>query len=842
MTATNLLKSLQGLVCGLMFTAVLCSPLRAQTSAEWRSYEVYQPKVKRGFVVEAALDGLAYSHCPTLMWFKGRWFCAWNGNELPDEGTLGQQVWMSTSRDGVTWPKPFAPFSSAALCETPSRDYKAIQWQPEFIVVNDQLWCFFCMVGKEGGCYFAQLAEPDGKWSIRRLRFSDASLNIDGHRIARIFPSQNPVQLRSGRVLVPVILWTEDRASDVPKEAKDDTTFGWTRYRHVGVLYSDDLGKTWSLSPGCTMPNRTWCAWEPTVWEQSDGSVLMAFRNNSRSGCFKETVRPSQYMIGSRSRDGGKTWDTPDYIPIETVCSRMYVAPLDGKGIWNPVVPGDDYKGRLQLMFHNDLPSSGNWAGERRNLAVYFKRGDGFEFTAGPGFTGNEPSVCYPQHAIHDGALVVTYNQNFSRKRSIRYARITPLPDPAKRYLLPRSDTVPSWRPGLHDGFLRFEGEQQLVSREAPAPNGNRVSLSAWIRWKHPGTLIETGAGGLLWKIGKGKPDGTSRVPSPCLFFSSHASEPSQILSTLALPSPLKKDQRELKEDAWIYVGLDLDPDHKTAVFYVDDRSEKVAIAPAKHATLKGALARVGWGGLLPMFFGDIRFLAMFDEPIGESGHRYLHDRFAADVGQKPLAGGAPIPSKPLLWMDPSDPQFARQWTMPDGSFQGGRTVKEDGLDFLRFFGEGSAGVDVDENHRDRGDKVELRFRFKIESGNEQVICTTGDANQPARVVASKGQVLLSAGNQQQSCGKLPTSQWADLQITTFGNRTIAQLDNQPPVEVTHTPRGTWIYLGQGYQTGTLTPDDRFLIDASSVQSRVTRSSSSVPPICPPPPTGSKAS
>ena len=63
---------------------------------------------------------------------------------------------------------------------------------------------------------------------------------------------------------------------------------------------------------------------------------------------------------------------------------------------------------------------------------------------------------------------------------------------------------------------------------------------------------------------------------------------------------------------------------------------------------------------------------------------------------------------------------------------------------------------------------------------------------------------------------------WAQLEITTSANTTRAQLGNQTPVEVTHNPQGTWVYLGQGFRTDTLTPDDEFLIDVESVQSRVT--------------------
>ncbi len=785
-------------------------PVPAQTPDRWRHHEVYQPKVERGYVIESSLDGLAYNHCPTVMWFRDRWICAWNGNEVPCEGRPGLQIWMSTSRDGVTWSPPFAPFSNAELCENPFRHSKATQWQPEFIIINDQLWCFFYESSgnrAEKGCYFAQLSGPDDKWSIRRILFNgDGALELNGHKTGMIFPSQNPVQLRSGRIIVPVVL-CGGRSPDAPDKAKGF----WATYRHASVLYSDDLGETWNASLGCTMPGRTFCPWEPTVWEQSDGSVRMLFRNNSNSVFLDKMPRPSQFLIGALSRDGGQTWGLPEYVPIETICSRMYVAPLDGKGIWNPVIPDDDYTGRLQLMFHNDVPGSRSWSGDRRNLAIFFKRGDGFEFTAGPGFVGTEPRAVYPQHCIHNNALIVTYCQSVFEKRSIRYARLTPLPDPEKRYLLPRSDIEPNRKPRIKNKCLWFEGGQKISSRNVPDPVDKRLSLAAWVRWKSGSVLIDTRPAGLTLQIAMAD---KGRDRKPCLLFACDGIQPRLLYSTLTV-----------EPDEWTYVGLDLDTKKGEAVFYVNAHSERVKITPGARPSLKGTTACIGSkrhrnSNSMP-FSGGIRFMSMFDAPIGSAGHRHCYNRFATDVKRKPLDGGSPITANPLLWMDPTDADFEQQFEIPDDCFQGVRKTKVDGKSVLRFFGEGSAGVDLDENHRNRGDSVELRFRFKHESGNKQVLCTIGDADQPARLVINKNQLFLTAGTQKVLCDDLPVGTWSSVTVTTAGDKTRVQLDNSPPVEVTHTPKGTWVYLGQGYRTGKSTGNDHFVIDITSVQSKV---------------------
>jgi len=131
--------------------------------------------------------------------------------------------------------------------------------------------------------------------------------------------------------------------------------------------------------------------------------------------------------------------------------------------------------------------------------------------------------------------------------------------------------------------------------------------------------------------------------------------------------------------------------------------------------------------------------------------------------------------------------------------------------------------VDLDENLRERGDRVEFAFRFRLEAGDPHVLCTVGDANHPARLVARSGEILLRAGDQEARCGPLKPDGWTTIELTTFGDQTTASVDGQPRVSVRHTPQATWLYLGQGYRTGTIPVGHRFLIDLPSVRSRVVR-------------------
>jgi hypothetical protein len=774
-------------------------------------HEVYQPKVQRGYVVESALDGLPYNHCSTVMWFKDRWFCAWNGNDKPIEGTPGLQAFMSTSVDGRNWSAPFAPFSDPARCETPYRLLQGRQWQPVSAVIGGELWCFFWQNSsrpEDRGLMFGRLREPDGKWTIRRLELGEGGRVEMLGRWWAFFTAQNPVQLRSGRVLVPLTLVGEHNAPD----AVDHAPLFRRRSKRATVIYSEDGGGTWEISPGCAPKDRTWRPWEPTVWEQSDGSVAMIFKNNSHPSYVKEMPRPSEFLFRSLSRDGGATWAQPAYLPIESVSSRMYVFPLDGAGSWRPGVSAVDRPGRLWLMVQNDFPGGTGWQPDRRDLALFFKRGDGFAFTPGPVFSGSDPVACYPQASVHGDAMVVTYTESYIEKRSIRYAHLSPLPNPAKRYLLPRADVERTPRPRHEGAVLYFEGAQHVDSQSIPNPGRKGLALAAWIRPDSNGILLDTrrrrtassAAGGFSWGV---TVMGAERTP--VMYLQTGGA------SQLAAMLPIRRGE-------WMYAGIDLDPERGRIHFLVDDRTMEVPLPRDAARALAGANARIGAGQSTGTpFFGAVRFLGCFDGPIGNSAHAALYDRFAGESRRLALDRGTELTAKRLLWMDPAALDFPENFILPKAGFQGVRTAQEDARQVLRFTGEGSAGVDLDENNRACGDAVGLRFRFQPRQGERLILCTVGDANKPARVRWDRGFIKIAAGEMIADVGRAPLGAWSELEIRTAGDFTEASVNGGAFGRVTHEPEGTWVFLGQGYRTGGGSVDDTFLVDVGSVESNV---------------------
>ena len=770
--------------------AALVGVVGCKAPDAWRRYEVYQPTVERHFVVNTHAQRLKYNHDSSVAWFRDRWLCLWNANEPPAEGRPGQLNYVSTSRDvGKTWSSPEPVFSSEARSENPIPCAKGTQWQPNLIVVDGELWAVWSQGSKDehAGCYVSKLSGPDGKWVNRLLKWDgETRPEVDGKRF-RLFPTQNPLQLRSGRVLAPVTM-IGTKAADAPPAVK-----GWLAYeKRDSVIYTDDGGETWHVSPGAIQPGRSWAQWEPTVWELRDGTVMMFSRNNDFRGRKDDGPRPAEMLQWSRSADGGATWTPHQAVPLETVASRMHVLPCGGDRF---------------VMVHNDWPA-GQFVSDRRNLALFFTRGAGIDFVAGPGLTGGEPIVAYPQMWIHGGQMLVSYSQGRAF-RSIKVARVAPLPSPRRHYLFPRSNVPPGGGPRRVGDAWQFSGAQHIATREVVDPGTGAFSAGAWVWPEQPGVLLDTRSldppGGFLWGL-----VGHARSCRPYLW--------------LGTPEHNLHASLKLKPAAWNYVGVSVDSRAGTATFYVNGKSETVRFTAPAPRPLRGTTGYVGHkrfeGSRVPGFVGRLRAMALYPgTAFGIEEHNWLHNALghaAREPARKPAA-------RPVLWLDPADAAGLERDFVAPGPQDAVERATVDGRDVLRFAGEASAGVDLDENRRKRGDIVEFAFRFRIESGGVHVLCTIGDANEPARLVAREGDIWIEAGDERKRCGAVSAEGWTSVHLSSGGSGSTAAVDGGEAVAVSHKPVATWLYLGQGYRTGMVPAASRCVIDIGSARSRVIR-------------------
>lgn len=760
----------------------------------WRIYEVYQPRIERYYIVNAHKHALKYNHDSSIAWFRDRWFCLWNANRVPFEGRPGQLIYMSTSYDGCTWSPPEPAFSSAQRSVNPIPCPNGTQWQPNLIVVDGELWAVWSQRSRDeyDGCYVSRLSNPDGKWVNQRLEWDGSPMpKIEGKRW-RLFPTQNPIQLRSGRILAPITM-IGPLATDAPPMLKG----WWALEKRNSVLYSDDGGKTWHVSSGAMQSSRSWAQWEPTVWELPNGTVMMFARNNDFRSSDEGGPRPEQMLLWSVSTDGGVTWTPHKYVPLQTVSSRMHVLPIGGNRF---------------VMVHNDFPS-GRFVFDRYNIALFFNRGGGINFVPGVSITGEEPIVAYPQMWIRGNAIVVSYSQG-NQPRSIKVAHVMPLPDAERYYLFPRSNLPPSPAPKRMGEVYRFNGQQHIATRTVVELGEHGFSAGAWIRPESGGVLLDTRSvdprGGFVWALDGG---------------GAHALQPFVYLWTRKgnIMSSLRLQSWE-----WNYVGLTVDVRTGIAMFYVNGDVERIAFTVPVPYPLRGTTGYIGAKRFersrLPGLIGEIRWLAVYPSLFNIEEHNWLYNMFA-NAFQRPKLRPAIAPSvKPTLCFNPADVHaFRRDFALPDDDVGGVELIELENRKVLLFRGEGSVGVDLDENHRERGDRVELQFRFGIVSGDSHILCTIGDANEPARLIERLGKLWLVAGSQEAPCGEANMNGWTTVKLISADDRTIAIVNDGQFAMVHHNPIATWVYLGQGYPTGAIPPASRFMIDVASVRSRVVR-------------------
>ncbi len=757
----------------------------------WRRYEIYEPKVETGYIYNGAKGKLKYNHCAATAWFKDRWFALWNANTAPYEGKPSQPVVLATSRDFKNWSEPIEPFNDPKYCTNPLTLGKGRQWQPTLGVVEGQLWCVWNQSsGGDRGCYVSRLAGPDGKWTNQNIDVGDEAV-IGGIRYDRFFPTQNLCVLSTGRVLAPLTI--RGPRYEVKQQIKD-----WRRRMKLDtVLYTDDAGKTWHLSPGTTIPGKPWACWEPTVWETPDGLVHMIGRNNNWADVRKGGDPATQMMTRSISRDHGVTWTPHEFIPVETISSRAHVLPAAGDRF---VMAMNDWRKGVCPM-------------DRQNGALWFNRGGGSDFAPGINFSGLDTRVAYPQMWITDNAAHIAYTRQ-GAPSSIRYSRVSPLPDPSRYYLFPRSNTPRAATPAIEDGALRFGQTQRIETRWAKRDNRD-MSVGMWVRVSRSGVLLDArkpGAG-LLFHF---KP--TDKGASPSAFMSTKERD---VVSDLAAPM-----------GHWCYLGLSIDNRAGKVHYFVDGAMDtKTFTAPAK---LAGDTVFFGYkrfeGSRCPGLSGHMRWAAIYDGVcLSPAQHRAAFNALAKALGKNELPDAEPLP-KPSFELDPSKPNWRRRLVTLKDETMRVRRVEREGKTLARFNGEASASIDLDRNRPAEGDVVEFEFAFRLDASlpaNRQIVlCTTGGGDRPLRIVVDGRQadsVQVRVDGKLTPIAAFDPNGWTRVHMRILATACTVTVGDGDPISVAFPTQSTWLFLGQGYLEGLVPANLGFSVDTASVRSRVVR-------------------
>jgi hypothetical protein len=402
------------------------SPASARSSAS--RLKVYQPRVETNpiyFPHPAAKPLLQYNHDSDLVRYRGRYLAVWNANTHRGENTPGQFNYVSTSADARVWNAPTKPFTAESGAENAVEWDN--QWQPAFVNFHDRLlfcaWCTFT-----GEKTFVSRSADGQRWTNVEVPTAPPSL------LGRVvgFPTTHGLLSSRDAIMFPCSLPVRGRFTT-------DTT------RYAAILFSTDEGKTWKWSEPIEAvswsdldedPKRFGgeliALWEPTLWENPDGSFGLLVRNSTAQDPVTRPQRfekPHRMIFTAHSADG-RHWSKARPIEVDSLCARMLA-------LGGATSPSD-----LQMVM-NDWPTA--WperiSSNRFFLALFCSPvAEPDLLLPGPVLQPFGGRAHYPNGFVEEGRLYVSYSYSPGIHSSI----VHQLPDYAAPFLLPRGS-----RPGL---------------------------------------------------------------------------------------------------------------------------------------------------------------------------------------------------------------------------------------------------------------------------------------------------------------------------------------------------------------------------------------------------------
>lgn len=393
--------------CAVSITSILLTSCKERNPPQYMFYNPYIEVQQISFP-----DSGCQHHDQTITWFQYRWIAQYDDHVVPRG--VPQYIHQINSFDFKNWTSPIRVYSDSAGSVNPMPYYDE-QWQPCFVKVKNELWSIWSVTGLKE-VYFSRLYEPGGKWQNEIIPMQN------------LFISNGGLVLSNGWVAVPVTKIPS--ISEKGRSTKVLPEDGEVNSDHF--IYTADHGKTWQLSTG-TRAHRG-STWEATIWEPRRGEVWMIARNIGTEEKVQRT--PMTEAAGyNYSLDFGKTWahDKRQVIPMELSNSRPHAVNF----------------GERNIMAHNDYytPSLLHWE-HRYNIALYFNRGRGVNFVAGPVIDTMMSE--YPQIFIHEDQAIVIYSARehypatapkSSKELKDRYVKVArlELPGPDKYYIFART-------------------------------------------------------------------------------------------------------------------------------------------------------------------------------------------------------------------------------------------------------------------------------------------------------------------------------------------------------------------------------------------------------------------
>lgn len=436
--------------------AVAAQPYDTIDAGTTLSCAIYNPTPVTTTIIDPYNDpaGLTYVSNSSMAYWRGKYWAIMDGTtEGFVEGSTGQQIWLTTSTDGVTWTTAIQPFRDATYCNNPKTG-TTLEWQPNLVVVNNQLWCSW----SAADAFISILNDPTEKWTNYRLEYIDDNqvftsstltsvtggrsnrLTKDGQNDWIVFPSSNPIVLQDGRVAIPATAYSNTLQST--QTAATDT---FVKARKYNMLLIVDAGGTITPTYLDTTAFGDFCAWEPFVVQNPAGHIYVFHRN------LNMTSTDADFLLVSVSYDNGETFSS-------AVSTEMLVP--SARGSARQVSPS-----RWVLTHCDEAQGSTGSAAQaidtdRSGGALFLSRRGGNDFAPGVTFLSGGESVNAPQVVAVGENIYVHYTSGNGVvvRRSLKLTQFPSMSEDVC-YVFPRQNNDPAYCGIVSGTTLRIHGE-----------------------------------------------------------------------------------------------------------------------------------------------------------------------------------------------------------------------------------------------------------------------------------------------------------------------------------------------------------------------------------------------
>lgn len=447
----------------------------SQSLTSQERYYIYNPFIHTTTIYKGINQKGNYNHTSSIASFKDSLYVVWATNDnSPNEGSIGQKIVLSISNDnGITWTDPISPFNKISNnkgkavsenlhCHNPVTS-SSTQFQPNLIVYNDKLYCFWIQGRSkiryrketfETATMMSILSEPSGKWINHRLEFnyetekiyfnSKCSTGVLEYGISptgnNLFYDKNQYLLypnhatifSKNRLIIAATLYKVNHPPHIHKWYNKP----WNETEKLNILLLTNNGINWNLEKINSFKEAKYKdVWEPIISESINNQYYL-FSRNLKDDLLN--ISEQSPIIFSKS-DDLKNWTPYQKLAYDIPNSNGFIKKIS-KSRW--------------VFIHNDYRQITNKEKSimaRQNISLFFSTRGSTDYIPGINISQNNgllvnqnERISYPKLTLHNNKIFSTFTKRLydPNMNQIGYdiclSIIGNIPENNKIYIYPR--------------------------------------------------------------------------------------------------------------------------------------------------------------------------------------------------------------------------------------------------------------------------------------------------------------------------------------------------------------------------------------------------------------------